>query len=199
MKRRVLFYEEVTMEPKRVDVYKEPGSITSNMNVSYSQEKEVLFNNLYAIWLYIRKQNSSNQGIPLLKGRLLNNNPEEETVIFNKICETFVRPITAKVTDFATILRYLTYLQGPASSVNMSYVNVTLDVGAAISAYKTIWSMPDQYSNVIIHLGAFHFLKENFQVIIFFFIFNMTKVNLLQHFRLLAKLYLNSFEAFLFS
>ena len=61
MKRRVLFYEDVTMEPKRVDVYKEPGSITSNMNVSYSQEKEVLFNNLYAIWLYIRKQNSSNQ------------------------------------------------------------------------------------------------------------------------------------------
>ena len=53
MKRRVLFYEDVTMEPKRVDIYKEPSSITSNMNVSYSQEKEVLFNNLYAIWLYI--------------------------------------------------------------------------------------------------------------------------------------------------
>ena len=187
------------MEPKRVDVYKEPGSITSNMNVSYSQEKEVFFNNLYAIWLYIRKQNSSNQAIPLLKGWLLNNNSEEETVILNKTCETFLPPITAKVTDFATIQRYLTYLKGLASSVNMSYVNVTLDVGAAVNAYKTIWSMPDQYSNVIIHLGAFHFLKENFQVIKLFFIFNMTKVNLLQHFRLLAKLYLNSFEAFLFS
>ena len=169
MKRRVLFYEDVTMEPKRVDVYQEPGSITSSINVSYSQEKEVLFNNLYAIWLYIRKQNSSNQAIPLLKGWLLNNNPEEETVILNKTCETFVPPITAKVTDFATIQRYLTTLKGLASIVNMSYVNVTLDVGAAISAYKTIWSMPDQYSNMIIHLGAFHFLKENFQVIKLFF------------------------------
>ena len=42
--------------------------------------------------------------------------------------------------------------------------NITLDVGAAINAYKTIWSYPEQYKNVIIHLGSFHFLKEKFQV-----------------------------------
>ena len=169
MKRRVLFYEDVTMETKRVDVYKEPCNITSNINVSYSREKVVLFNNLYTIWLYIRKQNSFNQTIPLLKGWLLTKDPEEEeAVILSKTCETFLSPITAKVTDFTTIQRYLTYLQGLASNVNMPYVNVTLDVGAAINAYKTIWSMPDQYSNVIIHLGSFHFLKENFQVILLY-------------------------------
>ena len=51
-----------------------------------------------------------------------------------------------------------------AASVKMPYVNVTVDVGAAINAYKTIWYLPNQYHNIVIHLGSFHFLKENFKV-----------------------------------
>lgn len=46
----------------------------------------------------------------------------------------------------------------------MVYVNVTLDVGAAINAFKTIWHYPEKFKNVVIHLGDFHFMKENFQV-----------------------------------
>ena len=59
----------------------------------------------------------------------------------------------------------MSYLQSLASSVNMPYVNITLDVGAAINAYKFLWSNPDWLNNVVIHLGDFHFMKENFQVI----------------------------------
>jgi hypothetical protein len=45
------------------------------------------------------------------------------------------------------------------------YVNITLDVGASVSAFKMVWTYPEQYKNIVIHLGSFHFLKENFQVI----------------------------------
>ena len=56
------------------------------------------------------------------------------------------------------------YLQNLARSISLPNVNITLDVGAAINAYKTIWNYPVEYANVIIHLELFHFIKENFQV-----------------------------------
>jgi len=46
----------------------------------------------------------------------------------------------------------------------MKYVNVTLDVGAAMNAFKTVWQYPIRFKNVIIHLGDCHFMKENFTV-----------------------------------
>ena len=56
-------------------------------------------------------------------------------------------------------------MQKLAAEVNMPYVNVTLDVGAAMNAYKLCWNYPERFKNVLIHLGDFHFLKENFNVI----------------------------------
>ena len=47
----------------------------------------------------------------------------------------------------------------------MSYVNITLDVGAAMSAFKLLWNYPEKFGNVIIHLGDFHFIKDNFSLI----------------------------------
>eukprot|EP00794_Sanderia_malayensis_P010438 gene10438-biopygen7613 len=78
---------------------------------------------------------------------------------------TYLPPIEAKVTEFATIHRYMRYLQNLSADVNMPYVNVTLDVGAAMNAYKLLWNYPEQFDNVLIHLGDFHFMKENFAVI----------------------------------
>lgn len=43
----------------------------------------------------------------------------------------------------------------------MPYVNVTLDVGAAMNAFKLIWNYQ---SRLVVHLGDFHFIKENFGV-----------------------------------
>ena len=57
------------------------------------------------------------------------------------------------------------YLQKLAVSVNMPFVNITLDVGAAMNAYKMIWNNEIKFSNIVIDLGGFHFIKENFQVI----------------------------------
>ena len=56
------------------------------------------------------------------------------------------------------------YLQELANQMNMPYMNVSLDVGAAMSAYLLTWNEPEVFKNVIIHLGSFHFLKGNFLV-----------------------------------
>ena len=101
--------------------------------------------------------------IPTFKGWALNiRTMNNENAEIKKTVETFLPPIKSKVTEFSTIQKYLSYLQNLSESLNMPYVNNTLDVGAAINAYKTIWNFPEIYKNFIIHLGSFHFLKENF-------------------------------------
>ena len=51
------------------------------------------------------------------------------------------------------------------TTVNMPYVNIAWDVGAALNVFKLLWNGVEQYQNVLIHLGDFHFMKENFQVL----------------------------------
>ena len=88
----------------------------------------------------------------------------KKQVQLKKTVETFIRPVNSKVTEFRTIKKYMQYLQELANQMNMPYVNVSLDVGAAMNAYLLTWNEPEVFKNVIIHLGSFHFLKENFQV-----------------------------------
>ena len=57
------------------------------------------------------------------------------------------------------------YFQVLAKEMNMPYVNVTLDVGAAINAFKLLWKYSQEFSNVVIHLGDFHNMKENFKIL----------------------------------
>ena len=59
----------------------------------------------------------------------------------------------------------MSYLQCLGKEASMPYINVTLDVGAAINAFKVVWSHPKLFENIVIHLGDFHFMKENFKVI----------------------------------
>ena len=48
--------------------------------------------------------------------------------------------------------------------MNTKYINVVMDMGATINAYKMIWNFPEKFVNIVIHLGDFHLMKENFQV-----------------------------------
>ena len=52
-----------------------------------------------------------------------------------------------------------------AATANMPYVNITLDVGTALNAFKFLRNGMQQYENVQIHLRDFHFMKEIFQVL----------------------------------
>ena len=86
---------------------------------------------------------------------------------FLKIYEKLLLHISTNCNkDTLTINTYIKYLQGLSESTNMPYVNITLDIGAAMNAYKVIWNNPDIFGNVVIHPGDFHFMKENFQVCI---------------------------------
>ena len=81
-----------------------------------------------------------------------------------KTVETYLPPIVSKVTDLKTIYKYLKYLQGLSADANIPFIDITLNAGAAINAYKVIWNYPGQFANVLLHLGDFHFMKENFKV-----------------------------------
>ena len=81
-----------------------------------------------------------------------------------KTVEAYLPLIYSKVTDLKTICKYLKYLQGLAADVNMPFVNVTLDAGVVIIAYRVIWNYPEQFANVLLHFKDFHFMKENFKV-----------------------------------
>ena len=81
-----------------------------------------------------------------------------------KTIEVYLPTLTTKVTDPETIFAYMTSLQQLAKKANIEYPNTTLDVGAALPAYKVLWSYPEKFSNVVVHLGDFHFMKENFKV-----------------------------------
>ena len=122
---------------------------------------------LIDFFITYRLKNEFDQIYPKLSGFLLQlriHQFEAEKITFDKTLETYLPPLTTKVTDPNTIYSYLLFLQSLAEKSNMPYVNITLDVGAAMNAFKIVWQYHDLFSNVVIHLGDFHFMKENFKV-----------------------------------
>ena len=115
---------------------------------------------------HLPKQNGFDQIVPVFKGWMLQIRSLDQHNI-TKTVATYLPPLASNVTDFETIQQYLSYFQKLAKDVGMPYVNVVLDVGAAMNALRTVWNYPEEYKNVIIHLGSFHFLKESFQVNLF--------------------------------
>ena len=107
-KSRKLFYGYINIERKqKIDVNKGPENIKES-NIEYSREKEVLFNKMHFVWAYAQKQNSFNQVIPIFKGWTLNiRTMNNENTEIKKAVETFLPPITSKVTEFSTIQKYL--------------------------------------------------------------------------------------------
>ena len=119
---------------------------------------------IYLVWVILRVLTQSEKLLPNFAGwrlavRKFKRYNVEKTVI------TYLPPINASVNDFTTIYQYLSYMQKLSFEANMPYVNVTLDCGAAVNAYKLIWNYPTVFDNVIVHLGDFHFMKEIFVVL----------------------------------
>ena len=103
--------------------------------------------------------------VPTFSGwQLQNRQKEMSTYQLKKTVETYLPLIPSKVMEFTTIETYLEYLEKLSMSCNMPFVNITLDIGAAMNANKFVWSNPERFKNVVTHLGDFHFIKENFQV-----------------------------------
>ena len=159
---RTLFIEDINIQSMIIDRKRGP---TDQFNSRHSLDTacEYNFEVAYLTWIYLRKTNSFLSRVPVFKGwKMKTQNIEPVRIV--KSVETYLPPIDAKVTEYSTIQRYMRYLQSLAVNVNMPYVNITLDVGAAMNAYSVIWNAPELYDRIVIHLGGFHFLKENFQV-----------------------------------
>ena len=78
---------------------------------------------------------------------------------------TYLSPTDASVNASTTIVQFLSYMQKLCLQANMPYANVTLDLSAAMNAYKVIWNCQNKIANFVIHLGDFHFMKEGFNCI----------------------------------
>ena len=45
------------------------------------------------------------------------------------------------------------------------YVNLTLDAGAYVNAYRVLTNYPEKFAKIVLHLGDFHFMKESFTIL----------------------------------
>ena len=117
------------------------------------------------LWIVIRKHNTLDQIVSTFAGWNTHVKKTKLTSPLKKTVMTYLPPVNSKVTKFDTIYRYFEYLQHLAAEASMPYVNIILDVGTAVSAFKLLWNYPEKFGNVIIHLGDFHFIKENCSLI----------------------------------
>lgn len=78
---------------------------------------------------------------------------------------TFLPPIMRPITDYGTITECIYQSQRMAGHCNLKYVHIVTDVGAASKFYHVVWNNPNEFKNVIIHLGDMHAFMENFAVV----------------------------------
>ena len=138
---------------------------------STCESKDRIFQTRYLVWLVMRLKNgiarnstTNDQLMPNLSGWLLTNRMKITKDVQATVA-TYLLPITSKITDPATISMHFEYLKELSTAAGMPYRNIALDMGAALPAYKMIWSNPDKYSTIIIYPGEFHMMKEVFQII----------------------------------
>ena len=94
-----------------VDTVAEPPRKNTSHQLNYNNTS---FQQLQFIWLYLRKCNHFDQAVPNFTGwRLFGRNAVVQEV--QKTVETYLPPITSKVTEFTTIFKYMTYLQSLAA------------------------------------------------------------------------------------
>ena len=152
------FSTDPQMENEKIciDKNKEPEKFTCPNYHVLSEDASGNFDLRYLLCNILRHISSDNQKVPSFSGwQVLVR--EIANVATKKIVMTYLPPINAPVNEFSTIFGFVTYMQKLCKEVNMPYVNITLDLGTAMPAYKVV-------CNVIIHLGDFHFMKEVFAV-----------------------------------
>ena len=78
---------------------------------------------------------------------------------------TYLTPIPKPITDYQTISEMFERSRELRLQSNMQYCHITLDIGAAMKAYQVLWSNPQIWYDIIIHLGDFHAMMTFFGTI----------------------------------
>ena len=134
--------------------------------VQSSNDQLASFSAELFLWAVMRKISSSDQIVPVFSAFGVQKRSKNTCLSdLQKTCLTYLPPINAPITEFETIFKLFETLQSRACKAKMPYVNLTLDVGAFINAYKVLCNYPEKFSNVVLHLGDFHFMKELLGVI----------------------------------
>ena len=83
----------------------------------------------------------------------------------NKTVLTYLPPIERPITDYGTLFEILNRAGRLSAEAKMKYLHIIMDCGAAMKMFQVIFNNPDKFSNVIVHLGDFHFMQAFFDVI----------------------------------
>jgi hypothetical protein len=67
-------------------------------------------------------------------------------------------PIMNPITEYYTVQQSLITSMEVTNRLNQEFTFVTFDLAAARIAYDIVWSNPQKFKNVVIHLGAFHIM-----------------------------------------
>ena len=92
------------------------------------------FNSLFFIWLCFRKWNSHDQVVPTISGWLTQIRERyDPTKQLMKTTEIYLSPMVLMVTEFQ---HYMEYLEPMTVSVNIPYLNTTINVDAALNTFR---------------------------------------------------------------
>ena len=118
----------------RVNKLKEPVIVSSSFSetdIINLREKVDSFETFYAVWVILRLLNSADQELPMLSGWSIRvQQTVHNDVTIQKTKLTYLPPINAPITDFATMAKVFETVQERAKTKNTLYANIT--AGAAM-------------------------------------------------------------------
>lgn len=151
-------------EKPRLGCKIEPATFRNMIRQAVDENEVGKPNTTLLVWSILRVLASKDQTLPTLSGWLMQMRNGVADILVQRTCETLLPPTATSINDYGTIYRLFLFLQHLCTEVNMPYVNVIMDVGAAMNSYKVLWNFPMKFKNVMLYLGDFHFMKENFAV-----------------------------------
>ena len=81
-----------------------------------------------------------------------------EEPVYTQSTVGYLAPILQPITDVSTVHQCLCKSMEIAERLGNDTAFVTFDLAAAKLAYSVVWSFPDKFHNVFIHLGGFHIM-----------------------------------------
>ena len=150
-----------------VDRKKEPTVVSTAVSETAKMKEEFdYFDRFYAIWALWHLIQSSDQSIPAFSGWSVRMQQKAMAdIAVQKKQMTYLPPVNSPITEFVAKWRIFEIIQEQAKEKNMKYASRTLDIDAALNAFKVLWIYPDKFKNIVIHLGDFHYMKKIFAIL----------------------------------
>ena len=111
------------------------------------------------LWTVVRLLSSNDQAVPTFSGWSISQADGES---LTKTVLSYLPPLPTPITEGNTIYKIFEIIQKRAIKMNIPYANITFGIGAAVNAFKVLWNYPEKFSNIVMHLADFHYMKEGF-------------------------------------